>query len=167
MSMTIFSKIFISEGRGQPVSLTINIDGCSDHGSNHDMLADIWKDTLKKSTSTSATCHYEVETSTEIVNDTDYYFVLGERTPVPNEMATYQQDLYAIRTNGGGQNSLGVIQANLFSSELFEGSEVNRDAFILPTRHAKKASNLFVIGGMGKLTQNEGNYKFMYIKVGM
>ena len=156
--MTIFSKIFISEGRGQPVSLRVNMDGCSDHGSNHDMLADIWKDTLKKSTSTSVTCHYEVETSTEIVNDTEYYFVLGERTAVPNEVATYQQDLYAIRTNGGGQSSLGGIQSKLFSSELFEGSEVNQDAFILPTRHAKKAANLFVIGSMRRLNPNEGKF---------
>ena len=152
MSMTIHSKIFISEGRGQPVSLKVKIDGCSDHGSNYEMLADIWKDTLKKATSTSATCHYEVETTTEIVNDTDYYFVLGERTVIPNEMATYQQDLYAIRVNNAGQSSLAGIQDKLFTSELFEGSEVNQDAFILPTKHAKKVSNrLFIGAGMRNL----------------
>ena len=50
MAMIISGKIFISEGRGQPVSLNVNIDGCSDHGSNHDIVASIWKDTLTKTT---------------------------------------------------------------------------------------------------------------------
>ena len=151
MSMTILSKIFISEGRGHPVSLKVQIDGCSDHGSNNDMLAAIWKDTLQKTRTTSETCHYEVETTTEIVNESDYYFVIGERIKLPNEVAVYQQDLYAIRAKGGSSNSLGTIQHNLFSSNLFEGSEVNQNSIILPTNHAKKVINLFIIGS------NKGN----------
>ena len=146
MSMTISSKIFISEGRGQPVSLRVKIDGCSDHGSNSDMLASIWRDTLRKSFSTAATCHYEVETTTEIINQNDYYFVLGERIREPNELAKYTQDLYVIRASSSNTSrSLGSIQNDLFSSELFEGSEVNQGAFILPTSHAKKVVNLFIM----------------------
>ena len=157
MSMTISSKIFISEGRGQPVSLRVKIDGCSDHGSNSDMLAGIWKDTLKKSVSTAATCHYEVETTTEIINQNDYYFVLGERIREPNELTIYTQDLYVIKASSSNTSrSLGRIQNDLFSSELFESSEVNQGAFILPTSHAKKVVNHFIIRGTGQVPYNEG-----------
>ena len=157
--MTISSKIFISEGRGQPVSLRVKIDGCSDHGSNSDMLAGIWKDTLKKTVSTAATCHYEVETTTEIVNQSDYYFVLGERIREPNELTKYTQDLYAIRTSN---RSLEGIQFALFSSELFEGSEVNQGAFILPTSHVKKIVNRFIVGGGGQVPYSDGEEWNLY-----
>lgn len=155
MSMIIFSKIFISEGRGQPVSLKVQIDGCSDHGSNHDMLAGIWKDTLRTTKATSNTCHFEVETTTEIVNQNDCYFVLGERIKQPNEMARYQQDLYVIRASGTSR-SLGRIQNDLFSSELFEGSEVNQNSIVLPTSHAKKVVNRLIVGGTGNISCGEG-----------
>ena len=90
--------------------------------------------------------------------------MLGERTKVPNEMSTYRQDLYAIRATSIS-SSLGRIQINLFSSELFEGSEVNQNAFILPTRHAKKVSNRLIIGGVGNVTQNEGMCNVIFINV--
>ena len=157
MSMTVTSKIFISEGRGQPVSLRINIDGCSDHGSNTDILAGIWKDTLKRTTHTAQTCHYDVETTTEIINQSEYYFVLGERIKEPNLLTKYTQDLYAIRASTSNTSrSLDGIQNDLFSSELFEGSEVNQNAFILPTSHAKRVINPFIIGRVKQVLPNEG-----------
>ena len=157
MSMTITSKIFISEGRGQPVSLRVQIDGCSDHGSNSNILAGIWKDTLKKTTDTAQTCHYEVETTTEIINQSDYYFVLGERIKEPNTLTVYTQNLYAIRASASNTSrSLDGIENDLFSSELFEGSEVNQNAFISSTIHAKKAMNPFIIGRVKEVLPNEG-----------
>lgn len=165
MSLTISSKIFISEGRGQPVSLNVKIDGCSDHGCNHDMLAGIWENALRKTVSTGITGHYEVETTTEIVSQSDYYFVLGERQKLPNE-TTYKQDLYAIRASGlSCSRSLKGIQNDLFSSELFEGSEVNENAFLIPTSRVKKVANRLIIGSAREVPHNEGKYGMLWCAI--
>jgi len=143
MAMLINSKLHISEGRGHPVSLKVKIDGCSDHGSNNDLLAEQWIDILKTNVERrTETKHCEVEATFEVINFKDYFFILGERKRLPND--AYQQDLYAVRATGGSR-SLVAIQTELFASKFFEGSEENYDAIVLPTKHARKVCNRLVV----------------------
>jgi len=145
MAMIINSKLHISEGRGQPVSLKVHIDGCSDHGCNNDLLAEQWTDILKVNVERKTKSkHCEVEATFEVIDFKNYFFILGERKRQPNEMSAYQQDLYAVRATGGSR-SLAAIQTDLFSSNFFEGSEENYNATILPTKHASKVCNRLMV----------------------
>jgi len=156
MAMIINSKLHISEGRGQPVSLKVHIDGCSDHGSNNDLLAEQWTDILKVNVERKTKSkHCEVEATFEVIDFKNYFFVLGERKRLPNEVSAYQQDLYAVRATGGSR-SLAAIQTDLFGSKFFEGSNENYDATILPTKHAKKVCNRFIVGTAKPVPTSDG-----------